>query len=207
METGEKQLLRNKARHLIREFPAEKRAEASSQLRGLLASIPRFVSAKCVYGFAPAAAEPDWIGGMLPEGKTFAFPRVEGRIVKFYVVDSLAEMHPSRFGVLEPEPLRPAPEPDLILVPGMAFDASGHRLGHGTGYYDRFLVQCKCYMLGLTFSCQILPFIPTQTHDIDMDGLLTESGLVLSHDDRVWHPQPTAVQVQPPKDRSSRGNT
>ena len=67
---------------------------------------------------------------------------------------------------------------DLVIVPGVAFDRQGGRLGHGKGYYDRFLELTPAFRLALAFDCQLLETVPTELHDIPMDAILSESGIL-----------------------------
>ena len=86
------------------------------------------------------------------------------------------------FGIQEPPKERRIPMTpdifDLVIVPGVAFDRKGGRLGHGMGYYDRFLKLTSAYILALTFDCQIIESVPTETHDIPMNAILSESGII-----------------------------
>ena len=92
--------------------------------------------------------------------------------------DLVSGMH----GIQEPSPERRIkinPESfDLVIVPGVAFDRQGGRLGHGKGYYDRFLELTRAFRLGLTFDCQLLEAVPTDGHDVPMNAILSESGIV-----------------------------
>jgi 5-formyltetrahydrofolate cyclo-ligase len=83
-----------------------------------------------------------------------------------------------KFGVAEPagKDWVPLTAIDLVLVPGVAFDPNGHRLGRGGGYYDRMLAACPGTRIGLAFECQLVPHVPTEPHDIAMDLLVTETG-------------------------------
>lgn len=118
------------------------------------------------------------------DGKTLVVPYcIEDRLGLFRL-ESLEELAQGYFGLWEPRPeLRGDPERqvaptalDLILVPGVAFDPQGGRLGHGRGYYDRLLAQVRpdAVLVGLAFECQIVPAVPCQTHDVAMDLVLTE---------------------------------
>jgi len=83
-------------------------------------------------------------------------------------------------GILEPPKDAPRVEPvgiDAIIVPGVAFDAQGHRLGQGGGYYDRLLpaVRSDCLLIGYAFDKQIVPKIPCETHDMRVDMVITPS--------------------------------
>lgn len=93
------------------------------------------------------------------------------------------------FGIREPKKSCPKWEPTketgpiLILVPGLAFSLEGTRLGKGKGFYDRFLASLPPDLtvtkLGYCYSFQVINFIPSQIHDVKMDGLLTEKTLIL----------------------------
>ena len=73
----------------------------------------------------------------------------------------------------------PAPSPDLVIVPGLAFDPTGARLGRGKGYYDRWLgANPAVKTLGVCFSCQILEKLPAEPHDAHVDAILTEQGFI-----------------------------
>ena len=70
-------------------------------------------------------------------------------------------------------------EIDLVMVPGVAFDRTGGRMGHGFGYYDKLLEHARhdAPLVALAFECQLFPEIPTQSHDIFMDKLITEASV------------------------------
>lgn len=63
---------------------------------------------------------------------------------------------------------------DCIIVPVVAFDRRCHRIGHGGGYYDRFLAETKAPRIGIAYECQRIPSIPTEAHDIQLNGIATE---------------------------------
>jgi len=91
---------------------------------------------------------------------------------------SWEELSIGSYGILEPriEKIRKTDikDIDLIIVPGVAFDRSGNRLGHGKGYYDRLMKKTKATKVGLCFEFQLLDEIPTESHDKSVDILLTE---------------------------------
>lgn len=108
---------------------------------------------------------------------------VEGKLELFHLED-MAELAVGMYKILEPRPeLRslsakriPIEEVDLVMVPGVAFDRRGARMGHGMGYYDKLLEHARneTPLVALAFECQIFPEIPVQEHDIFMDQILTE---------------------------------
>ncbi|MCX7774048.1 MAG: 5-formyltetrahydrofolate cyclo-ligase [Clostridia bacterium] len=99
-------------------------------------------------------------------------------------VDHLgSDLIQARFGLLEPAPHKKAIKPekiDLILIPGVAFDQTGNRLGHGRGYYDRFLLKCRkdAYKLGVAFDFQVLSALPFESYDIRMNAVVTEKAFI-----------------------------
>ena len=112
-------------------------------------------------------------------GKQVGVPvtREEGGM-DFQAILGLSDLRPVRYGLREPVP---NPEMvllphtiDLILIPGIAFDRLGHRVGSGGGYYDRFLVQTEAIRIGLSYGFQIIDRVPAEPHDVKMDLIITE---------------------------------
>jgi 5-formyltetrahydrofolate cyclo-ligase len=108
----------------------------------------------------------------------------KGRL-DFYACSGRHALRPGMFGILEPDPvLAPAtkpPTPDLLVVPGVAFDCHGFRLGRGGGYYDRFFRRSPfpgAARLGLAFSFQAVDRLPREAWDLPVHALGTEKGLV-----------------------------
>jgi 5-formyltetrahydrofolate cyclo-ligase len=99
-------------------------------------------------------------------------------------IRDLSEVQKSgRYGLSEPAPETPEMESaalDLIVLPGLAFDRAGNRLGHGAGYYDRFLSRTPqfIYKLGLAYGFQVVERLPARQHDIKINGLLTPEGFL-----------------------------
>ena len=119
-------------------------------------------------------------------GKQIVVPYcVDGEIELFHL-ESLDDLSPGTMGVFEPKvalrgrgrKINPA-ELDLIVIPGLAFDRRGGRLGYGKGYYDRFLHRTggDATKLAVCFECQLFPNIPVLPHDIRMDLVVTENAL------------------------------
>ena len=100
----------------------------------------------------------------------------------FQAISSLNILHPVRFGLLEPPRDTNAEIPpesfDLILLPGLAFDNRGNRIGSGGGYFDRFLPTTPARTAALSYDFQILNQIPTDSHDIRLDYIITESSVI-----------------------------
>lgn len=111
-------------------------------------------------------------------GKKVAYPRVHPGELEFVEVTSRKELEPGAFGVLEPTGAGTVPmtELDLLVVPGVAFDRQGHRLGYGKGFYDRALHDRRnnARLVGLGYGFQIVEVLPAEVHDVRMDLIVTE---------------------------------
>ena len=97
------------------------------------------------------------------------------------LISSMGELQPGAMGILEPRnpTFLPVGEIDLVLVPSVAFDASGNRIGYGKGYYDRFLprVSRETPVIGLAFEQQVVEKVPADAHDMPVSMVLSEKKL------------------------------
>ena len=105
------------------------------------------------------------------------------------VRDPASELVIGRYGLREPRPELPAASPAiagsmLCLVPGVAFDGAGNRLGRGGGFYDRLLSGVSGPVVGVAYGCQIAGAVPVEPHDRRMDALVTENGLAMIESER-----------------------
>ena len=102
--------------------------------------------------------------------------------VRFHLWSAQDILHPSAFGVHEPLPSAEVVEPDLLLVPLLAFDRQGGRLGYGAGHYDRTLERLRAIKpiraIGLAFAAQEVGRVPTHDHDQPLDAILTERAFI-----------------------------
>jgi 5-formyltetrahydrofolate cyclo-ligase len=124
----------------------------------------------------------------LAQGKKIVVPwcNDQGELELFHL-ENMNELAIGMYKILEPAPavrLLPAKqvkaqELDLIMVPGVAFDRTGARMGHGKGYYDKLLQHARpdAPLVALAFECQLFPEIPTAAHDIFMDSIITERAI------------------------------
>lgn len=110
------------------------------------------------------------------DGKSVALPRFDPHKAVYNAFFVGAEpLVPGPFDILEPPASNPAPvnRLDLIVVPGLAFDARGRRLGRGKGFYDRLLAAAQGIKCGICFDEQLLPDIPVEPHDVVLDFVAT----------------------------------
>lgn len=116
-----------------------------------------------------------WIGT-----KKFYLPVIENDEIIFRNITKDTRYEKSSYGIHEPlgDNLTDYARIDLTIVPGVAFDRKGNRLGRGKGYYDRFLPKTKAPKVGVCFDYQLLNQIPTDTWDVKMDIIVSENDLI-----------------------------
>jgi 5-formyltetrahydrofolate cyclo-ligase len=113
-------------------------------------------------------------------GAHIALPRVTAKdeALEFHLVPDGGILHPGAFGIHEPLAHWPRAIPDLLLVPLLAFDLRGTRLGYGGGYYDRTLAALpRARGVGIAYAGQRMDFLPHDAHDYPLHAVLTETGL------------------------------
>jgi len=163
------------------------RVEKSAQIMKRLFELEEFKRAKTVLFYASKSDEVQTLG-MIEEalalGKRVAVPItiVEGRNLALGEIRSVKALAPGAFNV--PEPVEYVPvNPnlvDLVVVPGVAFDERGDRIGHGMGYYDKLLGQMHmgAKFVGLAFELQIVDDVPEERHDIRVHKIVTEKRVI-----------------------------
>jgi 5-formyltetrahydrofolate cyclo-ligase len=175
MNSKEKQMLRAKMKALLRRF--SEATSASRTIRRRLGNFPLWKSARVVFGFYPLPGEPDWRGEGFAAGKLVAYPRVGEDGMSFFFS---SDFRIGALGTREPVGGTVASSPDLILVPGLAFEPTGARLGRGKGFYDRWLAaNSSVPSLGICFKCQILETLPIESHDARVNAILTEEDVLV----------------------------
>jgi 5-formyltetrahydrofolate cyclo-ligase len=172
--------LRTQARQALAALSPEARAAASAEICRQIAKLPEWAAARTVALYAAQPSEPDLSPLLASPGKAACFPRVSGDTLEFHRCDSKAVFRPGPWNLLEPGPDQPAVPPaeiDLLCIPGLAFTLTGGRLGRGGGFYDRFLarVHPRAVKLGICFHAQLLPALPLEIHDHEVDLVITEA--------------------------------
>lgn len=185
--TGAKEELRRSARRVRDAIePAAARAAAAQAARHLVA-LPELAAARRVALFAAVASELDpgpAAAALRARGVELFYPRVVAgeRRLEFHPVASEAELVPGAFGIPEPaagSPVAAVGSIEVFVVPGLAFDAGGARIGWGRGYYDRTLaVAADRLRIGYCFDCQLVEAVPRARDDLAMHIIVTESGAV-----------------------------
>jgi len=159
----------------------------SQKICETFAGLPEYQAARTVMFYVDVRSEVrtrNYLATALTHGKKIVVPYcVDGELELFHLAN-MEELSIGMYKILEPKvELRnvaskktPVEELDLIMVPGVAFDRTGARMGHGFGYYDKLLQHARkdAPLVALAFECQLFPEIPTQSHDIFMDKIITE---------------------------------
>ncbi|MBR2730937.1 MAG: 5-formyltetrahydrofolate cyclo-ligase, partial [Clostridia bacterium] len=162
---------------------AEERAAVQSAICARLTASDVYRGADVILSYVAIRSEVETRGIILhalAHNKTVAVPLCVGDQMQFYCIPSLDVLRPGRFGVPEPDPAAcglciPTPQA-LCLVPGLAFDRAGRRLGYGAGFYDRYLASHPVIRLGLCADRCVASALPVEATDQTMDMILTESG-------------------------------
>jgi 5-formyltetrahydrofolate cyclo-ligase len=177
-----KRRLRDQVRAVLRQLPARERATSSAQARALLQAQAQWRAAQSILFFAPLPEELDvWplLAEALAAGKRVALPRFVAAAPGYeacQVLDPATDLELGHFGIREPSgrcARFPSDRLDLILVPGVAFDLQGGRLGRGKGYYDQLLAGLRGTKCGVAFDQQVVGEIPMARHDVRLDCILT----------------------------------
>ncbi len=203
----DKDLLRKEMKLELESMTKGERAFASHKACVSLLKTELFSSADIILSYMATESEVNPFrlsSAALSAFKMLAFPvcEIKEKKMDFYFVHGaedkeafLSQFTKNRYGILEPQPLPSArlslppvrAKNILVIVPGLSFSPLGGRLGHGAGYYDRYLEElklkalehdCRLDLVGICFDCQVFRRLPLEKHDVPMDFLLTQSALV-----------------------------
>ena len=167
-------------------LPAQFRAQASATITGRVVRLESFPAARSVLAYSAFGSEFDtgaFNAHVISSGRQLVLPRVDraARRLRLYVVDDLErDILAGTWGIREPDPETcrevTIDEVDFVLVPGVAFDTQGRRLGYGGGFYDRLLMPAPSVLprVVAAFSVQVVDAVPTAAHDCAMTALVTE---------------------------------
>ena len=173
-----KQELRRAIRERKRAMTEEDIVERSNALAEKFYNTPAYQAASTIYGYLPYNQEVRTVPMLqraLDEGKRVAVPKVYGEEMRFIYLEDLTQVSKGYAGI--PEPIADAPVAEdkqaLVLMPGLAFDPQGHRIGYGGGFYDRFLAQEPHHpTLALCYEFQMQAHLDTEEFDIPVDTVL-----------------------------------
>jgi 5-formyltetrahydrofolate cyclo-ligase len=155
-------------------------AKRSNSIQEFVINSKEFLQAKVVGAYFALGSEVTTeliIERAKTVGKKIALPRVEEDNIIFYELSSIKFLIRGRFGIMEPPPYGHISDIDVLVVPGIAFDKKGNRLGYGKGYYDRLLSGKRTFSIGLAYSFQLLENLPYDRYDKRLDAIASEDGL------------------------------
>ena len=168
----------------------QERAELSSIICNNLLNLYEYKQARVVHFYLAIKSEvitEDAVKSAILTGKDVVVPVMDKkhrRILLSGLNDYDKELAPTSHGIIEPKPefykFVDLNDIDLMVLPGVAFDLNGHRLGYGAGYYDRLLrdADTRPFLVALAFEVQIVNKIPIGDHDVRMDKIITEKRII-----------------------------
>lgn len=192
-EKEKKEQIRKRIKELLNESPISVLEEKSKLIQRYLFSVAEYKNSSFVMFYVSMKREVatlDAIKTALAKNKKVAVPLIlkSKNIMTPCEIKNLTDLKPGPFGILQPSEEKIQPSPcaqklgsiDLIIVPGMAFDRKGNRVGKGKGFYDKFLklIDATIPKIALAFSCQIVEQIPTTKNDIAVNKIITEDGVI-----------------------------
>ncbi len=174
----DKKALRRQIREKKCAMTQEQIVTASLHLGDQFCGTQQYADAKTIYGYLPYNQEVRTVPILqraLEDGKRVAVPKVYGDEMRFIYIAGFDDLEKSAMGI--PEPIADGPVADdptaLVLMPGLAFDLQGHRIGYGGGFYDKFLAAEPNHpTIALCYDFQILPRLETDTFDVPVDLVL-----------------------------------
>lgn len=171
----DKKALRQQIREKKRAMSQEQIFNASKELAEKFCATEQYATAKTIYAYLPYNQEVRTeliIQKAFEDGKRVAVPKVYGDVMEFIYITGFDRLEKSEMGI--PEPVDDAPvarETDaLVLMPGLAFDKKGHRVGYGGGYYDKYLSKEPDHpLVALCYDFQMMDHLDTEEYDIPVD--------------------------------------
>lgn len=171
-------------------IPMTERCKHEKAIIAWLFALEEFKNAKRVLFYASFNSEVNtelMIVEALDMGKTVLMPKVdrETNSLTKHVINAMKELSPGYMGIPEPTTTSQlkVEEIDMLVIPGVAFDPSGRRIGYGGGYYDRLLPRIKGErtIAALAFEAQVFESLPSEPHDIPVDYIVTEKRIINCH--------------------------
>ncbi|MBI1976250.1 MAG: 5-formyltetrahydrofolate cyclo-ligase [Candidatus Omnitrophica bacterium] len=184
-----KEQIRRQMMERLRRQPSPSRQQKSQAILSRITALPEYLEVKWFFSYISMEHEVETIRLMeegLAAGKRIVVPVIleEGKKSCSFSIseirDCLKEFEIGPFGIRQPKPqFLQLVDPEVLemaVIPGVAFGRDGHRLGHGKGYFDRFLRQLSpdCLKVGIGFDFQLLPELPNEPHDIPLDVIITD---------------------------------
>ncbi len=181
-----KRLIRNRILSVRNSLPPERAKEGSKLVFQNLRKLPIFNTAETIHTYVSSKKNEvdtiEIINYLLSAGKRVVVPVVDRdkKVLRHSELKNISELKESTFGILEPEQIREVNlnEIELVLVPAIAVDRFGNRVGFGGGYYDKFLSQVDCPKVALVYDFQVVDKIEASPNDVAVDFVVTETEII-----------------------------
>lgn len=175
------------ARKAVSKMSVEEKEWASGAICDALSGLNEFTRSHSVFVFLGTDTEPDTeeiVGLALMLERTVAVPRVNGKDMNAIAISPYTNFKRNKWNILEPVGGRKIDDIDVAVIPLVAFDGL-NRVGHGGGYYDRFLSTHDCLKIGIAFDCQCVQGLKADDFDISLDILITEKRIITRDGERI----------------------
>lgn len=194
MSISEKKHLRQRILELRDAIPLEERLERSGILTRKLLGTLEYQRAECLMGYCSMGSEYETcevLRNVIDRGRHLVLPRVnrQKKTLELFLVENLeAGLREGIWGIREPDPDVCEPvsfsQVDFVLMPGVAFDGKGYRLGYGGGFYDKLLASADSTLckVAVAFREQQVDIVPREPHDIPLSQLITDDDQLVFHD-------------------------
>jgi 5-formyltetrahydrofolate cyclo-ligase len=177
-----KRELRKRMESIRNVLPRSAHADRSTRACAVLSALTEFASARTIAGYQAMRRELDPSQALqlaAAQGKRVALPRVVEDTLVFHLVTAGEELVENDWGILEPPEsaeVIPLSEIDLALVPALALDLRGYRIGYGKGFYDRVLpAMTRACSVGLVYDFQLLAEVPNEAHDVPLKRVVSDT--------------------------------
>lgn len=180
-----KQQIRDEILYKRAKLAETEKAPLDNAVTSYIEELPEFQNAKEVLIYIPIHGEVDAteLFNKYKEEKKFVLPRIipKEKKLSLFEIETLDDLEKGTYNI--PEPLTHLPqvtpeELDLAIIPGVAYEKNGHRIGYGGGFYDRLIKKLSCPTIGVAYDFQIVKNIEGEDHDEKVDILVTESGAI-----------------------------
>ena len=179
--TDNRESIRNKIKHIRNLQSTDDIDKNSNIIMDKLFSTQIFKESDCIgfyYSLKTEVLTSSMIQKTLDLGKNVCLPKInqESKTMDFHTIEGIENLNKNHLDISEPVGGVICTNIDVVIIPGIAFDKSGNRLGFGSGYYDKFLtLHTSIYKIALAFDFQLIDSIDIQEHDVPMDLIITEN--------------------------------
>jgi 5-formyltetrahydrofolate cyclo-ligase len=185
--TRQKNLLRDEIAQKRKLISSRDQKNADEKIRLRLSAVPSFSqsSAICMYASLPEEVDTrNSIEQLFQQKKNVVVPKVgKGGLLDLCRISSLSDLKPGKFHIPEPDNTHEIVSPlliDVFIIPGVAFDRQGNRLGRGRGYYDRLLQGIRAPIIALAYDFQVIAQVPRASYDVSVPVIITEKETIIS---------------------------